>query len=524
MAKAVQKSGKLPATGLLEIHNLTKYFGDYAANKDIDLDINRGEIHAILGENGAGKSTLVKILYGSLQPTSGSIIWDGKQVSITDPKFAKKLGVGMVFQHFSLFDALSVAENITLSLTSDLSLNEISEQAEALANKYGLPINPRAIVGDLSVGERQRVEIVRCLMQEPELIILDEPTSVLTPQEADTLFVALRKLRDEGKSILYISHRLDEVRALCDRATILRFGEIVGKCDPSQETASSIAKMMVGDDVSDTKRIPSTQDVKYSLLEIHDLSLPAPTPFAVALENINLTIEAGEVIGIAGVAGNGQSELFSAISGETSSPSDEAIILRGFSVGKMDINERRRKGAAFVPEERIGHGAIASRKLSENLLLARHKSDSVAFRKLGPIGVIWNSMLTKATTRISEVMDVRKSGSDPYAASLSGGNLQKFIIGRELDRQPFVLVVNQPSWGVDAGAATYIRQRIIDLARTGSGILVISQDLDEIFAISDKIAVISEGKLSKPYPIDEIDREKVGLMMTSASEVDQNAA
>ena len=497
---------------MLSVSNITKLYGDFAANKKIDLHINSGEIHALLGENGAGKSTLVKMLYGSLQPTSGEIFWKGEVVNITTPSFARNLGIGMVFQHFSLFEALSVSENIALSLAADINLDEVTEKAIELSTRYGLPLNPEALIGDLSVGERQRVEIVRCLMQNPELIILDEPTSVLTPQEADSLFDTLDILKSEGRSILFISHRLEEVRRLCDRATILRFGEVSGACDPKKETTASIARMMVGSDVSSIKKEKSEagEDI---LLQVSDLSIPAATPFAVPLSGINMTIRSGEILGIAGIAGNGQSEFFDAISGEVSAHNPTNVQIRGNDAGLMNINQRRRLGASFVPEERLGHGAVSEFSLSDNMLLARHKSDDVAFQKFGRIGMIWRDMIEKATKRVCDFMDVRKADVDPVAGSLSGGNLQKFIIGRELDRTPSVLVINQPSWGVDAGAAAHIRQSIVDLARSGSAVLIISQDLDEVFELSDRIAVMFHGRLSDSLEALETSREEIGLLM-----------
>ena len=517
METAEIKSSPASNHDMLSVSNVTKYYGDFAANKNVDFNIKPGEIHALLGENGAGKSTLVKMLYGSLQPTSGEIFWKGNPVTIASPSFARKLGIGMVFQHFSLFESLNVSENIALSLSSDKRLEEVTQEAVELSHKYGLPLNPLALVGDLSVGERQRVEIVRCLMQNPELIILDEPTSVLTPQEAERLFDTLDILKSEGRSILFISHRLEEVRRLCDRATILRFGEVSGACDPKQETSASIARMMVGSDVSSIKKTqPLTGE--NVLLNVENLSQPAATPFAVALSDISFDIAAGEVLGIAGIAGNGQSELFDAISGEVTALKPDSIRIRDHKVGHFTINQRRRLGASFVPEERLGHGAIADFHLSDNMLLARHKSDDVAFQKFGRIGVIWREMVDKATKRVCEVMDVRKADVDPLAGSLSGGNLQKFIIGRELDRQPSILVINQPSWGVDAGAAAHIRQSIVDLARSGTAVLIISQDLDEIFELSDKIAVMFDGHLSSAMNTADTTREEIGLLMAGVDE------
>ena len=499
---------------LLEVRGLTKIFGSLRACDAVDLTIAKGEIHALLGENGAGKSTLVKMLFGSLEPYSGEIRWKGETVRIATPNAARKLGIGMVFQHFSLFEALTAAENIALSLDDDTPIGTIAAKAKALSYSYGLPLDPHALVGDLSVGERQRIEIIRCLLQGPELIILDEPTSVLTPQEADKLFETLERLRSEGKSILYISHRLEEVKRLCDRATVLRHGKVVAHCDPGQETASSLARMMVGNEVTAAERPAGYTGEAVDLLEIDNLSRKPAGPFSMPLRNIRLAVRAGEVMGIAGVAGNGQGEFFEAVSGEVQQDGAEVIRIRGKGVGRMGISARRLLGAAFVPEERLGHGAAPALRLSENLLLSRFRTDARAF--LSSLGIIRTGAISKAAKRVAADMDVRKSAEDPEASALSGGNLQKFIIGRELDRQPAVMVVNQPTWGVDAGAAARIRQALIDLARSGSAVLVISQDLDELFELSDAIAVMHNGELSAPVPIGEATYERVGLLMGGA--------
>jgi general nucleoside transport system ATP-binding protein len=500
---------------LLEVRGLTKIFGSLKACDHIDLTIRPGEIHALLGENGAGKSTLVKMLFGSLEPNEGQIFWKGEPVRIASPGAARKLGIGMVFQHFSLFEALTAAENIALSLEDKTPINTIAAKAQALSYSYGLPLDPYSLVGDLSVGERQRIEIIRCLLQTPQLIILDEPTSVLTPQEADKLFETLERLRSEGKSILYISHRLEEVKRMCDGATVLRHGKVVGHCDPRQETAASLARMMVGTEVQAVVRPPVEASAQnQALLEIRNLARKPATPFSIPLRNISLEVDAGKVIGIAGVAGNGQGELFEAVSGEVLQQEAGSIRIRGKDAGHLGISGRRLLGAAFVPEERLGHGAAPRMKLSDNLLLSRHRTDRRAF--LGALGMMQTGAIQAAAQRINEVMDVRKSAPDPEAAALSGGNLQKFIIGRELDRKPSVMVVNQPTWGVDAGAAARIRQALIELARSGSAVLVISQDLDELFEISDAIAVMHNGELSKPLPIAEASFEKIGLLMGGA--------
>jgi len=507
---------------LLEARGITKVFGELKANDRVDLKIRKGEIHALLGENGAGKSTLVKILFGSLQPTAGQVIWNGEPVVIRSPSQARALGIGMVFQHFSLFEALTVAENIALSSPADIPLADIETRAQDISNQYGLPLDPKAIVGDLSVGERQRVEIIRCLMQNPSLIILDEPTSVLTPQEANTLFETLFRLAKEGRSILYISHRLEEVKRLCSIATIMRHGKVVDACDPRQETARSLASKMVGASIGDViQREREANDE--IVLEMNNLSMEAATPFSVALNNISLKVRAGDVLGIAGIAGNGQGEFFDALSGETQHSSADAVHMCGQAVGQMDISERRLVGAAFIPEERLGHGAAPGMSLSDNMLLARHVSDQSKFTRFGKIGVIARAVLRKITTKVNAAMDVRKSGDNPPAGSLSGGNLQKFIVGRELDREPKLMIVNQPTWGVDAGAAAFIRQSLIDLASRGSAVVMISQDLDEIFEVSDMISVMVDGQLSEPVQASKLTRDQIGLMMTGTGEADHAA-
>jgi simple sugar transport system ATP-binding protein len=503
------KGGSRP---LLEVRKITKLFGTFAACSEIDLTVQSGEIHALLGENGAGKSTLVKMLFGVLAPTSGEIRWQGQPVFIGSPSEARRIGIGMVFQHFSLFEALTVAENIALSLDGTVPLSKIAEEAATLSKAYGLPLDPDAHVADLSVGERQRIEIVRALLQNPKLIILDEPTSVLTPQEADRLFETLMKLKSEGRSVLYISHRLEEVQRICDRATVLRHGHVTGACDPRQETPASLARMMVGADVAEVEKA-SPDKVGAVVLQARRLSAAARTPFAVALKDISLELKTGEVLAIAGVAGNGQGELFDVLSGEYLVGDADAVSVRGRPVGRLGISERRLLGAAFVPEERHGHGAVTGMSLSENLVLSRNVSDRKAFLTGGWLRIIRSGVVRNASKRICSEMDVRKSGEDPAAGSLSGGNLQKFIVGRELDRQPSVMIVNQPTWGVDAGAASRIRQALVDLAKSGSAVLVISQDLDEIFEVATHIAVISDGRLSQAFPAAEMNREKIGLLM-----------
>ncbi len=499
---------------IVQTIGLTKRFGELTACDAISLDIGAGEIHALLGENGAGKSTLVKMLYGALEPDEGTILWRGEPVRHANPAEARSHGIGMVFQHFSLFEALSVAENILLGLPPDEGRQGLADKIRKISNEYGLPLDPDASVHDLSVGERQRVEIVRCLLQEPQLIIMDEPTSVLTPQEADLLFVTLRRLAAEGRAILYITHRLSEVLELAGRATILRRGKVVASADPKAESAASLAKMMVGAEVGDVERSAVPPQSGEAKLKIEGLSMPASGPFSMPLINIDLDVNAGEIVCIAGVAGNGQSEFFDALSGETKTRPPEALRIDGTPCGQYGVTRRRQLGAAFVPEERLGHGAVPEFNLAANIILTRHATANRLVRST----FVDARVAGEIESRVVGDYDVRMSKANPEARSLSGGNLQKFVVGRELDRKPGVLVVNQPTWGVDAGAASLIRQALIDLARSGSAVLVISQDLDEIFEIADRIAVISRGHLSPPVPVESATRESVGLLMGGLGE------
>ena len=399
------------------------------ANDHIDLAIGHGEVHALLGENGAGKSTLVKMIYGVVRADAGEILWDGEPVTIANPSQARALGIGMVFQHFNLFETLTVAENISLGIDEAHDLKELTAGIEDVSERYGLPINPHQHVHALSVGERQRVEIIRCLVQDPKVLIMDEPTSVLTPQEVEKLFETLRRLSSEGCSILYISHKLDEIQALCDHATVLRHGKVTATCIPREETPKSLAEMMIGSELPVCKRTAQERDTEVRL-KVSNLSIPSPDPHGTDLKNIGVMVHRGEVLGIAGVAGNGQREFLSAVNGEIRASGGGTIELNGQEVSKLGPTERRALGLAFVPEERLGRGAVPEMSLANNALLTGYRQDMLNN------GFIKFDAVRAYATDVRERFDVRSSGIDAEAKSLSGGNLQKFIIGREIMMNP----------------------------------------------------------------------------------------
>jgi len=490
----------------LQLRSITKRYASTTANDAVDLTVMPGEIHALLGENGAGKSTLVKIIYGVVKPDEGDIIWEGSPVSIASPNAARGLGIGMVFQHFSLFETLTVVENIALGLGSSESLAALSERIGVVADRYGLAVEPRRHVHHLSVGERQRVEILRCLLQEPSLLIMDEPTSVLTPQEVEGLFVMLRRLAAEGCSVLYISHKLEEIKALCQGATVLRAGRVTGHCDPREETPTAMAELMIGSTLPETRRL-ETARVGPPSLEIRGLTLPADEPFGTDLVDVRLSVRGGEIVGVAGVAGNGQKELLAAISGERRSPRNETIAIASKDAGTLGASQRRRLGLAFIPEERLGRGAVAEMSLTENALLTCYPSGYVAH------GFVRFVKLKVFAACIIEKFRVRAAGIEAEGRSLSGGNMQKFIIGREVGSAPRILVAAHPTWGVDIGAALSIRQELINLTAIGVAILIVSEDLNELFEICDRIAVLHGGRLSAPRAVRETTIDEVGLLM-----------
>lgn len=494
----------------LELQGVSKAFPGVLANDQVSFAVAPGEIHALLGENGAGKSTLVKMIYGILQPDAGRILLDSKNVHIPNPKTARKMGVGMVFQHFSLFEAMTVLENIALGLDEHLSHSELEKRIREVMREYGLMLDPHRVVSTLSVGERQRIEIVRALLLNPKLLIMDEPTSVLTPQEVSHLFETLRSLSANGCSILYISHKLHEIKALCDGATILRGGKIVGDCDPKHESSRSMAELMIGADLKDITRTDQREfgDVKFG---VDNLTIAGKGDFGVSLDEVSFAVRSGEIFGIAGVAGNGQNELLLALDGEVVVDKAESIVLDGNAVGTFGTTQRRQLGMCAVPEERNGHGAVPEFSLLDNTILtARNRKNMVN------LGVINSRAAQSYTQEVIHTFAVKTTGPQSLAGSLSGGNLQKFIMGREIMQTPEVLIVSQPTWGVDAGAATAIHQSLVNLAERGSAIIIISQDLDELLAVCDNLAVINAGRLSRTLAVGDATVDEIGLLMGGA--------
>ncbi|MFM2481197.1 ABC transporter ATP-binding protein [Celerinatantimonas sp. YJH-8] len=490
---------------LLELQQISKHYPGVIANDQISLSLAQGEILALLGENGAGKSTLVKMIYGVTQPTSGKINWLGQPTSIKSPNQARQMGIGMVFQHFSVFETLTVAENIELGLDREVvsKISDLPQAIKKLSDTYDLHVDPQRYVHNLSIGERQRLEILRCLIQDVKLLILDEPTSVLTPQEVAGLFKVLRKLTHNGCSIMFISHKLKEVTELCDRAVILRGGKVSGECHPAQETPTSIARMMVGDDAILSETFPHKLN-ETTVLKIDQLTLAPTHPFGTGLKQINLQLQAGEILGIAGVAGNGQEDLLQALSGEDTRAKHHQIMLNHKPIGRFHSGIRRQMGMAYVPTDRLGQGAVPEMSLIDNTLLTNSKHPLVKF------GWLCKHKISQLCQQLIQQNDVKCRNESSIAQSLSGGNLQKFILGREISQNPVVLICAHPTWGVDIGAASFIHRQLIQLRDQGAAIVVISEDIDELFMISDRLAALYEGQLSQPVPTAETSLEEVG--------------
>ena len=504
-------------TPRLQLAGITKRYPSVVANSDVSLVVMPGETHAVLGENGAGKSTLMKIIYGSVKPDAGSVSLNGKVVAIRNPQEARAMGISMVFQHFSLFDTITVAENVWLGLDKTLTLPQVTQSITAKASEYGLDIDPARPVHTLSVGEMQRVEIIRALLTNPQLLILDEPTSVLTPQAVEKLFVVLKKLASEGCSILYISHKLHEIRELCTACTVLRGGKVTGVCNPAEESNASLSRLMIG--AEPPQLVHRAQQPGAPVLQVKSLTLAREDQFGVDLDGINLQVCAGEVVGIAGVSGNGQRELLFALSGEDVRAPAGSVMMRAgqgspatpADVSGLNPQQRRKLGLHFVPEERLGRGAVPTLSLAHNLLLTR--SEALATSGWLPGWIKVQQLQTQAADIIRQ-FNVKAGGPQSAARSLSGGNLQKFIVGREIDAKPGLLIVSQPTWGVDVGASAQIRGAILALRDAGCAVLVVSEELDELFEISDRLHVIARGQLSPSVAVADATVETIGEWMS----------
>ena len=490
-------------TPRLALTGITKHYGDVAANDDVTLAVMPGEILAILGENGAGKSTLMKVVYGVARPDAGTIAIDGLPVEIASPAQARGLGIAMVFQHFALFDTLTVAENIALG-APEHPLAGIGERVAELSSRYGLELHPDRRVHDLSVGERQRVEILRALMSNPRTLILDEPTSVLTPQAVERLFDTLRHLAADGVSIVFISHKLDEIRRLATRCAVMRGGRLVATVDPRAESETALARLMLGADpptIAAHDSPPGAVALEVAGLTVHGAERRH------WLHDLSFSVRCGEILGIAGVSGNGQSALMASLAGEWPAQPD-VVRLFGETVGHLGPAERRARGLRYIPEQRLGHGAVPELSLLDNVVLT---GDSLHRR-----GVVQRDDARRYTDSVIRAFDVRTDGLEALAASLSGGNLQRFIVGRETLAGPRVLVVDQPTWGVDVGAAVAIRNALIALRAGGCAIVVISEEIDELYQLCDRLMVIAKGRLSptvgpREISVDELGRWMAGL-------------
>ena len=502
-------------SNLLEMRGVTKRFPGVVANNNIDLDVRYGEVHTLLGENGAGKSTLVKILFGLYQADEGEILLRGKPIDIDSPSAAIDSRVGMIHQHFMLVPTLTVCENVALGTTSDrrpfTDLESVATRISDISNEHGLAVDPSVKVEHLSVGERQRVEIIKALYRDAELLVLDEPTAVLTPKEVEDLFLILRRMADSGKGLIFISHKLREVMSLSDRITVLRDGAVVGETTPSATNRQELAQMMVGRDVRLTPDLPEIK-LGAKRLALSDLTVIGDNE-TVAVNKVSFDIHAGEILGIAGVSGNGQRELAEAIAGLREIEPGSSIELDNSDVTLCSTHERREKGLGFIPEERIPDGAIPDFTVSENLVLVNHGDEN--FTKRGLFS--FDSIRSHNAELVSD-FDVKTPSIETPTSSLSGGNIQKVILARELSAKPTFLLACQPTRGVDIGAAEYIHNRLIEQRDIGTATLLISEDLDEVIGLSDRIAVMYEGEIISIVSGEDAERNKIGLLMAGVTD------
>ena len=499
---------------LLEMEGITKRFPGVVANDAVDFDVRSGEVHTLLGENGAGKSTLMKILYGLYDADEGEIRLSGKPVTINSPSDAIDRGIGMIHQHFMLVPTLTVAENVALGLPPAKrflqDLGPVRERIRELSDAYGLQVDPDAYIWQLAVGERQRVEIMKAIYRDVSLLILDEPTSVLTPSEVDDLFVTLRQMTDGGRGLVFISHKLHEVMALSDRVTVLRGGRVTGRTVPSETSREQLAHMMVGREVqlAPTRLESRAAEARLKVKDLNvlgDRGAPAVTDF-------DLEVRSGEVVGIAGVSGNGQRELAEALAGLRPVVSGE-VVMNGVETTHRTPKEIRRLGVSYIPEERMRDGAIGEFSVAENLILCDHDRPPISRR-----GLLDFKQIEDGCSDLVRRFTVKTPTLDTPTANLSGGNIQKLVIARELSGEPELLIASQPTRGVDIGAAEYIHTVLMDQRAGGTAILLISEDLDEVIGLSDRIAVMFEGRIMGTLDQEEATVQRLGLLMAGVSE------
>ncbi|MEJ2413409.1 MAG: ABC transporter ATP-binding protein [Anaerolineales bacterium] len=498
----------------LEMQGITKRFPGVLANDRVDFSVRSGEVHALLGENGAGKTTLMKVLYGMYRPDEGRILLNDLEVNIQSPTDAINNGIGMIHQHFMLVESLTVAENVALGLKSSreplTDLDKVSNRILDLAKIYGLDIDPGAYIWQLSVGQQQRVEIIKALYRGAALLILDEPTAVLTPQEVDEFFVIIREMAQDGHALIFISHKLHEVIDISDRVSVLRDGKKVGTFQTADSTKADLARWMVGREVDFRPEIESVQRGE-TRLQISDVSCPSDrgTP---GLRGVTLEVHSGEILGIAGVSGNGQRELAEVITGLREAITGR-IELDGKDISDLSPKDRTDRLLSYIPEERMRDGMIKDFTVAENLIL--RESHKKPYSNHGFLNL---KAIAAQSEKLIRNFQIKTPSQDTLAKSLSGGNIQKVVVARELARKPRVIIAAQPTRGLDVGATEYVRERLLDERKNGTGILLISEDLDEILALADRIAVIYEGQIMGVVPRGEATPEKLGLLMAGVKE------
>ena len=504
----------------IEMINITKEFPGIIANDNITLQVKKGEIHALLGENGAGKSTLMSVLFGLYQPEKGIIKKDGQEVKIKNPNDANDLGIGMVHQHFKLVEDFTVLENIVLGMETTkhgvLKMEDARKKVMELSERYNLSIDPDSKIEDITVGMQQRVEILKMLYRDNEVLIFDEPTAVLTAAEIDELLNIMKNLIGEGKSIIFITHKLNEIKRAADRCTEHRKGKYIGTVEVAETSKEELSRMMVGRDVSfEVDKSPSNPG--NVILEVKNLSVKSNTSQKSLLNNVSFKVRAGEILSIAGIEGNGQSELVYAITGLMKSNGGE-IILNGKNIENESIRNRTLTGMGHIPEDRHKHGLVLDYTLAENMILQTYFKEP--FQKNG---FLQNNEIEKYSDRLIKQFDVRSGqGSDTIARSMSGGNQQKAIIAREIDRDPMLLVAVQPTRGLDVGAIEYIHKQLVNERDEGRAVLMVSLELDEVMNVSDRILVIYEGELVGEFKPEEITVEELGLYMSGSKRRELN--